>query len=244
MICSDRNACGCGQWLVPRPGSSDCRYASWKRLHRLQHPDQAHSSQPQAAVCPGWVEGWQAARDAAWERLCLAASLGSRPLCLRDDVYFAQGGVTSASLQGREREAVAQQAQLLAFDRQNHAGASDRLASHLRDAIAEEAEALLADKRVVAGAVNIADNRDKMKVAVACMLMCWLAAASPMFLPSSSSSAVDSPRHHALAVVSRLSRQRWRASTHAAAVVVFVACCSAVYRFRAVATLGQIQHLR
>ena len=57
-----------------------------------------------------------------------------------------------------------QQAQLLAFDRQNHAGASDRLANSLRDAIAAEAEVMLQEKKVVTGAVNIGQNRDKMKV--------------------------------------------------------------------------------
>ena len=61
-----------------------------------------------------------------------------------------------------------QQAQLLAFDRQNHAGASDRLANSLRDAIAAEAEAMLQEKKVVTGAVNIGQNRDKMKVGGHC----------------------------------------------------------------------------
>ena len=61
-----------------------------------------------------------------------------------------------------------QQAQLLAFDRQNHAGASDRLANSLRDAIAAEAEAMLQEKKVVTGTVNIGQNRDKMKVGGCC----------------------------------------------------------------------------
>lgn len=61
-----------------------------------------------------------------------------------------------------------QQAQLLAFDRQNHAGASDRLANSLRHAIAAEAEAMLQEKKVVTGAVNIGQNRDKMKVGRRC----------------------------------------------------------------------------
>lgn len=73
---------------------------------------------------------------------------------------------TSSSdvVQVDERNAVDQQAQLLAFDRQNHMGASDRLASNLQLAIAEEADAQMQDKRVVNSAVNIAENKHKMKV--------------------------------------------------------------------------------
>ena len=52
-------------------------------------------------------------------------------------------------MQLAERAAVAEQTQLLAFDRQNHMGASDTSAASLTAAIREEAEALLADKRVV-----------------------------------------------------------------------------------------------
>ena len=63
-----------------------------------------------------------------------------------------------------ERNAVDQQAQLLAFDRQNHMGASDRQASNLQLAIAEEADAQMQEKRVVNSAVNIAENKTKMKV--------------------------------------------------------------------------------
>ena len=67
-------------------------------------------------------------------------------------------------LQVEERNAVDQQAQLLAFDRQNHMGASDRQASNLQLAIAEEADAQMQEKRVVNSAVNIAENKTKMKV--------------------------------------------------------------------------------
>ena len=63
-----------------------------------------------------------------------------------------------------ERKAVDHQAQLLAFDRQNHMGASDRLASNLQAAIAEEADALMQDKHVVSSAVNIAENKGRIKV--------------------------------------------------------------------------------
>jgi nitric oxide synthase-interacting protein len=63
-----------------------------------------------------------------------------------------------------EREAVEAQTQLLAFDRQNHMGASDTAAMSLKNAIQEEAEAMLKDKKVVNSAVNIAGNTEKIKV--------------------------------------------------------------------------------
>ena len=56
------------------------------------------------------------------------------------------------------------QTQLLAFDRQNHMGASDALAKSLKKAIKEEAEAMLNEKKVTSSAVNIRENADKMKV--------------------------------------------------------------------------------
>ena len=43
-------------------------------------------------------------------------------------------------------------------------GASDRQASNLQLAIAEEADAQMQEKRVVNSAVNIAENKTKMKV--------------------------------------------------------------------------------
>jgi len=60
-----------------------------------------------------------------------------------------------------ERNAVDHQAQLLAFDRQNHMGASDRQASNLQLAIAEEADAQMQEKRVVNSAVNMQRTRQK-----------------------------------------------------------------------------------
>lgn len=72
-----------------------------------------------------------------------------------------------ADLQVDERQAVDHQAELLAFDRQNHMGASHRLASNLQAAIAEEADALMHDKHVVNSAVNIAENKSKIKVSKA-----------------------------------------------------------------------------
>ena len=56
------------------------------------------------------------------------------------------------------------QTQLLAFDRQNHMGASDNLAKSLKKAIKEEAEAMLNEKKVASSAVNIQENANKMKV--------------------------------------------------------------------------------
>ncbi len=74
-----------------------------------------------------------------------------------------------------ELRAVETDAALLAFDRQNHMGASDRLASSLQAAIREEAEAVMADKRVVSGAVNIKENADKIKE----MRAFWLPSKTP-----------------------------------------------------------------
>jgi nitric oxide synthase-interacting protein len=65
--------------------------------------------------------------------------------------------------QETERQAVASQTQLLAFDRQNHMGASDSMAATIRAAIEEEAEAMLADKHTVSSAVNIRQNAEKIK---------------------------------------------------------------------------------
>lgn len=67
----------------------------------------------------------------------------------------AQAG---AARREAERAAVDAEAALLAFDRRNHAGASDALAARLRQAINEEAEALLADKRVTTGVSAIAER--------------------------------------------------------------------------------------
>lgn len=72
--------------------------------------------------------------------------------------------LTSWRVQADEREQIDAQAQLLAFDRRNHAGASEALASNLQLAIREEAEELLSEKRVISGAVNIRTNKEKMKV--------------------------------------------------------------------------------
>lgn len=90
--------------------------------------------------------------------------------------------MTADAPQESEREAVEAQTQLLAFDRQNHMGASDIVARTLKKAIQEEAEAMLSEKKVVNGAVNIAGNTEKMKASSAsatslpillCMLVQW-----------------------------------------------------------------------
>lgn len=62
-----------------------------------------------------------------------------------------------------DKAAIEREAALLAFDRQNHAGASEGLTARLKQAIGEEAEALLADKRTAAGAVNIREHEERMK---------------------------------------------------------------------------------
>jgi nitric oxide synthase-interacting protein len=61
-----------------------------------------------------------------------------------------------------ERDAVEKEASLLAFDRRNHAGASDTLASQLHDAVTEEAEALMAEKHTTSSVNNIKDNEARM----------------------------------------------------------------------------------
>mmetsp|Transcript_17121 Transcript_17121/g.51246 ORF Transcript_17121/g.51246 Transcript_17121/m.51246 type:complete len:334 (-) Transcript_17121:255-1256(-) len=65
--------------------------------------------------------------------------------------------------EAEEKKAVDAQAEVAAFDRQNHAGASEALAGALREAIKEGAAELMREKRVVSGAVNIRTNKEKMK---------------------------------------------------------------------------------
>ena len=67
-------------------------------------------------------------------------------------------------MQEEERLAVADRTKLLAFDKQNHMGASDKSARTLSAAIQDEAEILLKRKKVVNGAVNIQTNNDSIKV--------------------------------------------------------------------------------
>ncbi|KAK9832517.1 hypothetical protein WJX81_004354 [Elliptochloris bilobata] len=74
-----------------------------------------------------------------------------------------------------ERQAVLQQTSLLAFDRQNHMGASDGHAQSLSMAIQAEAEAMLAEKKVVSSAITIQENAEKMKE----MRAFWLPSKTP-----------------------------------------------------------------
>ncbi len=53
---------------------------------------------------------------------------------------------------------------LIAFDRQNHMGATDRTALSITAAMQEEAENMLAERTLVSGAVTIQENADRMKV--------------------------------------------------------------------------------
>ncbi|EFN55862.1 hypothetical protein CHLNCDRAFT_145441 [Chlorella variabilis] len=62
-----------------------------------------------------------------------------------------------------DKAAIDAEAALLAFDRQNHMGASEQLTKKLKQTINEEAEVLLADKRRASGAVNIKTNEERMK---------------------------------------------------------------------------------
>ena len=75
----------------------------------------------------------------------------------------AEVEVLSAA-QAEEKKAVDSQAEVAAFDRQNHAGASEALAGALREAIKEGAAELMREKRVVSSAINIRTNKEKMKV--------------------------------------------------------------------------------
>ena len=68
------------------------------------------------------------------------------------------------SLPQSDKAAINEEASLLAFDRQNHMGASEQLAKKLRQTISEEVEVMLADKRTTAGAVNIRANAERMQV--------------------------------------------------------------------------------
>ena len=69
----------------------------------------------------------------------------------------------AVAAQAEEKKAVDAQAEVAAFDRKNHAGASEALAGQLKEAIREGAAELMREKRIVSGAVNIRTNREKMK---------------------------------------------------------------------------------
>ena len=75
---------------------------------------------------------------------------------------------------------MAQQTRLLAFDRQNHMGASDGHAQTLSTAIQAEAEAMLAEKKVVSSAITIQENAVKMKARHA-VGACFATQQKPMY---------------------------------------------------------------
>lgn len=73
-----------------------------------------------------------------------------------------------AQQQGDQRKAeelaaVEAEANLIAFDRQNHMGASASTTENLQRGIKEEAEALLSSKHTVSGVVNIKENVARQK---------------------------------------------------------------------------------
>jgi nitric oxide synthase-interacting protein len=105
-------------------------------------------------ACP---QGFVFSREAILENLLAQKKANKRAL--------AAWEAEQAELRRKdaERAAVEQEAALLSFDRRNHAGASDELASKLRSAVAEEAEALLADKQTTSAVVTIRENEERMK---------------------------------------------------------------------------------
>eukprot|EP00887_Chlorella_sp_A99_P001825 scaffold19.g1825.t1 len=121
--------------------------------------------------CPS---GYLFSREAILENLLEQKKANKRKLA----AWQAQQAEEARKQQ--EKEAIDREAALLAFDRQNHMGASESLAARLKETISEasggggtlpknhdeimrEAEALLAEKRTAASAVNIKQNEDRMK---------------------------------------------------------------------------------
>ncbi|KAK9800268.1 hypothetical protein WJX73_010818 [Symbiochloris irregularis] len=112
----------------------------------------------QAAVDPVCTpDGYLYSKEAIVENLAAQKKATKRKLA----VYLQQQ--EEIQQKATERAAVAEQTQLLAFDRQNHMGASTASARNLSTAIQEEAEAMLTDKRVVSTDVAIQENKEKMK---------------------------------------------------------------------------------
>jgi nitric oxide synthase-interacting protein len=100
-------------------------------------------------ACPS---GFIFSREAIIENLLAQKKENKRKLALWEQSQATQ------ERKAAERDAVEKEASLLAFDRRNHAGASDALATQLRDAVTEEAEALMADKHATTSVQNIKDN--------------------------------------------------------------------------------------
>lgn len=116
--------------------------------------------------CPS---GYLFSREAILENLLEQKKANKRKLA----AWQAQQAEEARKQQ--EKEAIDREAALLAFDRQNHMGASESLAARLKETISEEAEALLAEKRTAASAVNIKQNEDRMKE----MRAFWLPSKTP-----------------------------------------------------------------
>ncbi|KAK9816323.1 hypothetical protein WJX74_004009 [Apatococcus lobatus] len=102
-------------------------------------------------------DGYMYSKEAIYESLLAQKKANKRKLAAWEE---QQRGEDRKML---EREAVDTHTKLLAFDRQNHMGASHQAAGHISDAIRAEAEAQLAEKRVVTNEVNIKENVDKIK---------------------------------------------------------------------------------
>ncbi|KAK9847790.1 hypothetical protein WJX84_006659 [Apatococcus fuscideae] len=114
-------------------------------------------------------DGYLYSKEAIYESLLAQKKANKRKLAAWEEQERGEDRKAS------ERQAVETHTKLLAFDRQNHMGASDRAAGNIRDAIRQEAEAQLADKRVVTGAVNIRENENKIKE----MKAFWLPSKAP-----------------------------------------------------------------
>lgn len=110
-----------------------------------------------------FVQGCNVLNDTALRYCLWGASLVSSSMhrtyflkCLK---YSEMG-----NWQAEERRVVEEQSRIIAFDRQNHMGATDNIAKSITYAIQEEAEQLLADRTTICGAITIQENADRMKV--------------------------------------------------------------------------------
>ena len=74
-----------------------------------------------------------------------------------------------------ELQAVDKEVSILAFERKNHAGASGSTLQHLQEAVGEEAKGILGNKRTISSAINIKENKEKMKE----MKAFWLPSKTP-----------------------------------------------------------------
>lgn len=117
-------------------------------------------------ACP---DGFLFSREAILENLLAQKKANKRKVA----AWEAQQ--QDLSRKESDKAAIDAEAELLAFDRQNHMGASEALATRLRETIAEEAEALLADKHTATGVINIGDHKERMKE----MRAFWLPSKTP-----------------------------------------------------------------